>query len=160
MLCSPLQKEFAHPGATLRVKYTRLFPVSRCPHFAYTWEPLSPELLKAGPPRGYSSLRISPPPRSHPNPCNVPCQHIGHITRFYFLQTTVWYYLFDLLKFLILKIIMAANIHSTAHNGSIFHTRLNPIKVPICKSERSTVSNFIGLNPTYQLVSSSQPPMR
>ena len=55
---------------------------------------------------------------------------------------------------------MAANTHSTTHNGNTLRTRLNPVKLPICKTERSTMGNFIGFNPTYQLVSSSRPPMK
>lgn len=52
---------------------------------------------------------------------------------------------------------MAANTHSTTHNGNTLRTRLNPIKLPICKTERLTMGNFIGFNPTNQFVSSSQP---
>ena len=52
---------------------------------------------------------------------------------------------------------MAANTHSTTHNGNTLRTTLNLINLPISKTERSTMDNFIGFNPTYQLVSSSQP---
>lgn len=119
----------------------------------------------ASPPQGWFSLMTpvsvqrSPLPRGHPNPAPSPFkiarQHINHITRFYFIGTTIWYYLHTLPKSLIIKTINTANTHGTMHDGSDLHTRLN---APVSQ-KRSKMGNLIGFDLTYQPVCSSQPPM-